>query len=281
MIQRKGECMGRRIPAGTTASLVFAAGRGSRMKGYDGNKTLLPLVPGPSPFQGSEPILLHILGNLPEGPKALVIHHQKEDIFRATKSYHVSYCEQPVLNGTGGALLAAEAFLRGTPWDQLIITMGDVPFICRSTYLHLLQGLSENHFMVLGFQPRDKREYGVLEMESGKVRKIVEWKYWSTFPQSVQNRYRICNAGIYAARRESLLAYLPVMAQRPHRVMKERKEGIAEVEEYFITDLVEWMIQDGLVVGAALAEDAREVMGVDDLPSLREAQEFFRTFKTE
>lgn len=272
--------MGPRISSGTTVSLVFAAGRGSRMKRYDGNKTLLPLVPGASPFKGSEPIILRILGNLPEGPKALVIHHRKGDIIRATKSYHVSYCEQPVLNGTGGALLAAREFLQGSSWDQLIITMGDVPFIRRSTYLTLLQGLSENHFMVLGFQPRDKREYGVLEMESGKVRKIVEWKYWSTYPQKVQDRYRTCNAGIYAARRESLLPYLPVMAQRPHHVMKERKEGIVEVEEYFITDLVEWMTQDGLVVGAALAEDAREVMGIDDLPSLRKAQQFFRGLKT-
>ena len=272
--------MGQRISPGTTASLIFAAGRGSRMKGYEGNKTLLPLVPGPSPFQGSVPFLLHILENLPDGPKALVIHHRKEEVIRATKSYRVSYCEQAVLNGTGGALLAAEAFLKAEPWDQLIITMGDVPFIRRSTYRTLLQGLSENHFMVLGFQPRDKREYGVLEMESGKVRKIVEWKYWSTYPRNVQDRYRICNAGIYAARREQLLAYLPVMAQRPHRVRKERKEGIAEVEEYFITDLVEWMIQDGLVVGAALAEDAREVMGIDDLSSLRKAQEFFRTLRT-
>jgi len=265
---------------GTTASLVFAAGRGSRMKGYNANKTLLPLVPGASPFQGSEPILLHILGNLPEGPKALVIHHRKQDIIRATKSRRVTYCEQLVLNGTGGALLAAGTFLQENAWDQLIITMGDVPFIRRTTYLGLLQGLSENHFMVLGFQPEDKREYGVLEIEAGKVRKILEWKYWSTYPRSVQDRYRICNAGIYAARRESLLAYLPVMARRPHHVRKQRKEGMIEVEEFFITDLVEWMVQDGLAVGVSLAEDADEVMGIDDLPSLEKAQALFRTRAT-
>ncbi len=42
------------------ASIIFAAGRGTRMKGYAGNKTLLPLIPEksryrglPSPYQGS------------------------------------------------------------------------------------------------------------------------------------------------------------------------------------------------------------------------------------
>ncbi len=34
------------------ASIVMAAGRGSRMQGYAGNKTLLPLVAGQTPFTG-------------------------------------------------------------------------------------------------------------------------------------------------------------------------------------------------------------------------------------
>lgn len=49
-----------------------------------------------------------------------------------------------------------------------------------------------------------------------------------------------------------------------------------EVEEFFITDLVELMKDNGLKVGFALAEDENEVMGVDDLPSLLTAQEIFR-----
>jgi len=40
-----------------------------------------------------------------------------------------------------------------------------------------------------------------------------------------------------------------------------------------VTDLVEWMDQDGLRVGAVLAEDENEVMGIDDLASLQRAQQ--------
>ena len=108
-------------------SLILSAGKGSRMKDFKGNKTLLPLVPGVSRFEGSHPILFQILNHLPPGPKVLVVNHKKEDVLKATQSYGLTYCEQPILNGTGGALLAARRFLEKNDQDRVIITMGDVP----------------------------------------------------------------------------------------------------------------------------------------------------------
>ena len=91
------------------ASLVLAAGRGSRMKDFDGSKTLLPLIPGKSHYEGKTPIILEILNKLPSGPKAIVVNHKKEDVIEATRGFDLTYCEQPVLNGTGGALIALQA----------------------------------------------------------------------------------------------------------------------------------------------------------------------------
>ena len=39
-----------------TASVILAAGRGSRMKEFEGNKTLLPLIPEKTAFEGGFPI---------------------------------------------------------------------------------------------------------------------------------------------------------------------------------------------------------------------------------
>ncbi|MFC1869611.1 NTP transferase domain-containing protein, partial [Thermodesulfobacteriota bacterium] len=103
-----------------TASLIFAAGKGSRMKGFEGNKTLLPLIPGPSPFEGSRPILLHIINSLLPGPKAVVVNHRKEEVIASTRSLGLTYCEQPLLNGTGGALLASRDFLEDRNYKQLL-----------------------------------------------------------------------------------------------------------------------------------------------------------------
>ena len=58
--------------------------------------------------------------------------------------------------------------------------------------------------------------------------------------------------------------------------MKERNGKVVELEEFFITDLVEYMVQDGLSVGFVVAEDEEEVMGVDDLDSLARAQQAYR-----
>jgi bifunctional UDP-N-acetylglucosamine pyrophosphorylase/glucosamine-1-phosphate N-acetyltransferase len=261
------------------ASIIMAAGRGSRMKGFDGNKTLLPLVPAGTPFRGDHPILLHIIQSLPPGPKAVVVNFKKKEVMEATRSLGPFYCEQPVLNGTGGALLAAVEFIQSVDCDDLVITMGDVPLVKKKTYLRLVESLQSQPFSVLGFRPSDKRRYGVLEMDGTKVKRIVEWKYWSAFPKETQDRMEICNSGIYAARREELIPYLSVLRSRPHVVSKEREGKVVQLEEFFMTDLVEFLDRDGKRVGCIVAEDEDEVMGVDDLSALLRAQEKFKALR--
>ncbi len=259
------------------SSLILAAGKGSRMQGFGGNKTLLPLIPTGSPFQGDRPILLHILESLPPGPKAVVIHHRKEEVVEATRGLDLMYYLQPELNGTGGALLAAREFVERPDCVRLIITMGDVPFVKRSTYLKLADGLEQNHMVVLGFSPRDKRQYGVLELEEDRVQRITEWKYWKDYPRERQDSLRICNSGIYAVNTRELIRYLPILSDRPHKVMKERDGVMTKIQEFFITDLIEWLNEDGLKVAAVLASDENEVMGIDDLSSLLSAQQYFKS----
>jgi bifunctional UDP-N-acetylglucosamine pyrophosphorylase/glucosamine-1-phosphate N-acetyltransferase len=254
------------------AAVIMAAGRGSRMKAYDGNKTQLPLVPGASIHDGERPLLLHLMDNLPPGPKAVVVHHCKEAVIQLTAPLGVTHCEQPRLNGTGGAILAAADFIDTQPCDRVIITMGDVPFVEKKTYADLVLALDENDFAVLGFQPEDKKQYGVVEIASGKVQKITEWKYWKTYPPEVQKALAICNSGIYAASKAVLMTYLPILASRPQVVHKEIDGKMTPIEEFFITDLIECMVADGRSVGVRLAADETETMGIDDPEALRQAQ---------
>jgi bifunctional UDP-N-acetylglucosamine pyrophosphorylase/glucosamine-1-phosphate N-acetyltransferase len=259
-----------------TASIIFAAGKGSRMKGFDGNKTLLPLVPAESPYEGSNPILINVLNSLPPGPKAVVVNHGKEKLIETTRSYGLIYCEQPILNGTGGALLASMEFIENQEYDRLLITMGDVPLVRPSSYERLLNTLAGFNMAVLGFRPKDKKEYGVLEIVKNTVKSIIEWKYWKEFPDDKRGTLNICNSGIYAVRKEVLIRYLDILGKRPHTVIKERDGIMVEVKEFFITDLVQLMYKDGLKVGYVITEDEDEVMGVDDLVSLIKAQEIFK-----
>jgi bifunctional UDP-N-acetylglucosamine pyrophosphorylase/glucosamine-1-phosphate N-acetyltransferase len=259
----------------SAAAIILAAGYGSRMKGFSGNKTLLPLIPESDPFKGEHPIIVEIIGNLPEGPKALVLHHRRDEVIEVTRDLGISWCDQPVPNGTGGALIAARRFLEGTDQDFLIITMGDVPFVKRTTYGSLIASLDDRDLVVLGFKPMDRAQYGLLEIEGDAVKRITEWRYWKEYPLEKQDRFEVFNAGIYAARRQPLLSYIGQLEKLPHKVQKERGGRMMAVEEYFITDLVELMANDGLTVGFTVTEDKQEVMGIDTVEDLMLAQRIF------
>jgi len=259
-----------------TASVILAAGRGSRMKGFGGNKTLLPLVPKASSFDGDHPILLEILQGLPPGPKAVVVNYKKEDVIEATRGLGLTYCEQSELNGTGGALLAAREFLEKQDCSSVLITMGDVPFVGKETNRALIARLEDKGVVVLGFRPESKKQYGVLKLEGDRVRKIIEWRYWSAYTEAVKETLDICNSGICAARRDEVLRYIPVLASRPHSIQKEIGGKLVEVEEFFLTDLMEYMDEGGVEIGYEVAEEI-QVMGIDDLDALKKAQDIFRS----
>jgi bifunctional UDP-N-acetylglucosamine pyrophosphorylase/glucosamine-1-phosphate N-acetyltransferase len=263
------------------ASLVFAAGRGSRMKDVETNKTLLPLVPGKpvTDREKSHPIIYEIIKNLPPGPKAVVVHYKQDDVRKITEGLNLTYCEQKDLNGTGGALLAARDFLINTSCNQIVITMGDVPFVKRATYDLLTEKLQSFDMVVLGFEPEGKQKYGVLETKNRHVIKITEWKYWKDYPKDRQDSLTICNSGIYAIKKRSLLHYLDILRSQPHTVYKNVNGKTVERKEYFLTDIIEYMHKDGLSVGYVLAKNTDEVMGVDTPEALARARTLFRARK--
>ncbi len=263
-----------------TASLILAAGRGSRMTGYEGNKTLLPLIPVESPYRGTESILSLILKELPAGNKAIVVNHRREDIMNATREDGLTYIEQPELNGTGGALIAALPFLSRIDDEYLIITMGDVPLVKRTSYRKLLEKLEDNSLAVLGFKPASRKKYGLLQLGKSNITGIIEWEYWRHYSERELEKLQICNSGIYAARKKDLIHYISVLSSKPHVVQKEIRGKATEIHEYFITDLVGYMHEDQLPVACVLA-DEEEVMGVDDMQALLQVQKIFKSQKEE
>ena len=157
--------------------------------------------------------------------------------------------------------------------DDLILT---IESFRNQTYHALIEHLDRYNMVVLGFCPENKKEYGVLALQNGHVRKIIEAKYWKSYSTKRQSDLRVCNSGIYAVRKKDLLKYLSILAQRPHTVRKKVDNRILEFEEYFITDLVEYMSDDGLAVGYIIVDNEKEVMGVDDIEALKVAQQIFR-----
>lgn len=263
------------------ASVVFAAGKGTRMTGYKGNKTLLPLFAGASLYEGHRPLIREVLDNLPAGPKRIVINHCAADVRAATRGPGIEYILQPQTNGTGGALLAARAFLESTRPGLVIITMGDVPLIRQYTYRSLIERLGTCQMAVLAFEPKDRAQYGMLELDGKKVVRIVEWSEWSSdkFPPERREALRYCNAGVYAVKRPILLNYIQKLSDRSHVVRKTIDGREVAIREYFITDLIEMMNADGLPIGYETAPE-EEVIGVDTPESLDLVQRLYSDILT-
>ncbi len=258
----------------TVASIIFAAGRGTRMTGYSGNKTLLPLVAGSTRYEGSHPLLQEVLDNLPEGPRGIVVNHCAQEVRDAVERPGIYFIPQPETNGTGGALLAARSFLGSCRAESFIVTMGDVPLIRAATYSKLLNRLDACDLVLLGFECRDRAQYGMIEMEGEKISGIVEWKYWKDFPVERREKLRYCNAGVYAVKGSLLPGYMDRMELRPHEVKKQREGQWVTIREYFLTDLAEMMHADGLRVGMVCAPE-EEVTGVDTPESLEAVQKLY------
>lgn len=266
------------------ASVILAAGRGTRMIGYGGCKALLPLIPfDKSPYEGERPFIVEILEQLPPGPKAVVIHHDGERVQDTLSRYfspdlHLVFIWQSVLNGTGGALLSAESFLRSLQAPLYLVTMADVPLISRPTYDSLMGRVLEKSSIagaVLAFRPKDKAQYGRLITKDEKVIGIVEWKYWKDFDAEKQRDLGLCNAGVYAFRPDVLLRYLPELSKRPHVVQKTVNGKLTTFEEFFLPDVIALMAQDGLDIAFQEA-DEDEVLGVDTPEQLEKAQALYK-----
>lgn len=258
-------------------SIILAAGRGTRMKGYSTNKALLPLIPDKGPFQGKRPFIEEILENLPQGPKAVVVNYRKDDLISALKGRGVTFIEQPLLDGTGGALMAAKGFIEACKEEGVIVTMGDVPLVRKRTFVSLLKRLELFHVAVLGFVPDDKRQFGLLVADGERLLDIVEWKYWKDWDHLRLKDMKMCNSGIYAFKKHVLLDLLPDLKKNPHCIEKEIEGKLTLIKEYFLTDIVKLANQKGYKVGFTVAESTYEVMGVDDPQTLKTIQQIYAT----
>jgi bifunctional UDP-N-acetylglucosamine pyrophosphorylase/glucosamine-1-phosphate N-acetyltransferase len=177
-----------------------------------------------------------------------VVGYDREAVVRALAP-DVGSAVQEVARGTGDAVRAAESDLgdwRGDVW----VLSGDVPGIGAKT----LRRLAEAHVSgsaactVLTMRPEDSGRYGrVIRDDGGAVARIVEFADASDEERAV----RELNSGTYAFRAKDLFAALP-------RLSNDNAQG-----EYYLTDVVRLMIDDGLRVAAVEVDDPRECMGGD------------------
>lgn len=245
-------------PNRPAAVVILAAGEGTRMKSAT-PKVLHPIC-GRS-----------LVGHVVAASRALepehlvvVVGHAREQVAEhlAALDPRALTAVQHEQNGTGHAVrIALEELDRQgvTVSGTLVVTYGDTPLLTDATLATLvrLHESDGNAVTVLTALVPDPTGYGrIIRGADGQVTEIVEQKDAT----AAQYEIKEINSGVYAYD-------AALLARALGKVTTDNSQG----EEY-LTDTLAILRADGHRVGAFIAEDHREIAGVNNRVQLAQAR---------
>ena len=230
--------------------IILAAGLGTRMK--SGTIKILHRAAG-------RPIIDYVLdlaSDLSPAPPVMVIGYQREAVQKSVGN-RARFAVQEQQLGTGHAVLQAAEQV--DPNKRVMILSGDVPLTRSETLRRLLDEheRSGNALTLLTMKLDNPAMYGrIVRDDNDAVLRIVEAKDAS----DEQKQIREVNAGIYVFNGEHLFDNLRNL--RPENAQKE----------YYLTDLLSVIRDAGHRVGAVVAEDPIEALGVNSRGELAQVE---------
>jgi bifunctional UDP-N-acetylglucosamine pyrophosphorylase/glucosamine-1-phosphate N-acetyltransferase len=240
-----------------SAVVVLAAGEGTRMK----SAALPKVLHG---FAGRS-MLGHVLAAVaPLAPEhlAVVVGHRRDEVVEhlhdlAPEAIAVDQAEQL---GTGDAARLALETLSSMDGTVLVLP-GDTPLLTTHTLASLVaaHAAAGAEATVLTARLDDPTGYGrVIRTAEGDVARIVEQKDATEIERAVNE----VNAGVYAFEAAALRDALA-------QVTSDNAQG-----EYYLTDVIEILVENDRRVAAQVAE-ATETAGVNDRAQLAEAHRLY------
>ncbi|MER7519004.1 bifunctional UDP-N-acetylglucosamine diphosphorylase/glucosamine-1-phosphate N-acetyltransferase GlmU [Streptomyces sp. NPDC126499] len=238
------------------AVVVLAAGEGTRMK----SKTpkVLHEIAGRS-------LVGHVVSaarELEPEDLVVVVGHAREQVKGHLDAFYAGTrtAVQEEQNGTGHAVRTALGELGRAPEGTVVVVCGDTPLLSGETLkalaaTHVADG---NAVTVLTAEVPDATGYGriVRDAVSGAVTEIVEHKDAT----EEQRAIREINSGVFAF--DGVL-----LADALGQVRTDNSQG----EEY-LTDVLSILREAGHRVGASVASDHREILGINNRVQLAEAR---------
>jgi len=225
------------------ATVILAAGLGKRMKSK--RAKVLHSIAG-------RPMILYSMETarrLPSNRILVVVAHQAEAVERILENQPAEIVHQGRPRGTGHAVLQTQATLADFQGPVLILN-ADVPLITIETLQSMLRTHRERgaELTLLTATISDPKGYGrVLRNPDGDLVSIVEEGDATPAQRSV----REINTGFYVANAPFL-----------YSALKELKSDNSQ-QEYYLTDIVQIAVRQGLKLGAVHADNSEEVTGIN------------------
>ncbi|MFA5380561.1 MAG: bifunctional UDP-N-acetylglucosamine diphosphorylase/glucosamine-1-phosphate N-acetyltransferase GlmU [Candidatus Izemoplasmatales bacterium] len=233
-------------------ALVLAAGKGTRMK-TEMPKCAYPLI--------RKPMIAYIVENIRNShiidETIIVVGHKRESI-QEILGDTVKYAVQTEQLGTGHAVMVAEDLITDLDGDTMILP-GDMPLVDNIVIEKVFrEHLDRRHDMtVMTTKIDDPTGYGrIIRNESGYLDAIIEHHEATTGQRMIDE----INTGMYVVKNRILFSALK-------RLTNDNLK-----HEYYLTDIVNILKQDGYVIGTYTLKESYKAMGVNDLYSLSVAE---------
>jgi bifunctional UDP-N-acetylglucosamine pyrophosphorylase/glucosamine-1-phosphate N-acetyltransferase len=222
--------------------IILAAGKGVRMKSD------LPKVV--HRVCGRE-MVNHVVDSVKAlgASQIIVVVGYKADIVKDVLDKDVVTVYQENQLGTGHAVMQALPLVAKEAKSVLVL-YGDTPLVKAQTLRKLTEYHSSGGFgmTILTVEMDNPEGYGrIIRNSEGSITGIVE--HGDADPE--QRQVREVNTGIYCFDKERL-------AEGIKSLKNDNTQG-----EYYLTDIVEFLSNRGIIIGGCVLDDSQEVMGVN------------------
>ena len=238
-------------------ALILAAGKGKRMKS-DLPKVLHKL--------NGRYIVEYVMDSARQAGlnrQIMVIGHQAELVRETFKHMNAEFVVQAEQLGTGHAVMMAEPRLSDYSGD-LVVLCGDMPLVKPRTIERLVSERCrlDAAAVVMSAVLDDPGHYGrIVRDNEGLLRAIVEYRD----ADEVTRQIREVNTGAYCFDWKELQ---PILAQ----LSNHNDQG-----EYYLTDSIAILVKKGRRVGAFIAEDPLEGLGVNSIGELHKIEKLIKS----
>lgn len=240
---------------GYTTAVVLAAGLGTRMK--SNLPKVLHKVCG-------VPMIQHVIRSVREAKadKIIVVLGYRGELVEGILGSDCEVVYQHEQLGTGHALLQVLPKLTDREDGDCLVVCGDTPLLTGRTLERLRNRRRETGAFatVLTAQVADPAGYGRIIKNAQGIEKIIEEKDAT----KQEKRVTEINTGTYcfcfAALKEKLALLTPANAQG----------------EYYLTDVVRLLAEDGKKVDSYVLKEPEEAMGINNRIQLSEAESHMR-----
>jgi len=234
-------------------TIILAAGQGTRMR--SSKPKVLHKV-------ADRALLHHVYdtsAQLENNSIVIIYGHGGELVKQQLSELNADWVEQKEQLGTGHAVQQAEGYINDD--DKVLILYGDVPLLKKTTIDKLLENVAQQSIGLLTVVLDNPTGYGrIVRDEDGSVVKIVEEKDTNAEEKLITEG----NTGIIATPGNLLKQWLSKL-----------ENGNAQ-NEFYLTDIIEMAVNDGIQVKTNQAESMDEVLGVNDRSQLAHLERVYQ-----